>query len=325
MAAGAAYVPSLREYTALWGVTSARVRPGQLVMHPGPMNRGVEIAADVADGPTRRSPTRCAPGWSCGWRCSTTCSPARLRPVARAALRPVAPRRRRWRDGPAPASRPTASRPTSSSPAAGWSTRRPGSTARRPTCASTPAASPRSATTCTIPTPSASTRRGLTVTPGLVDPHVHLRTPGDEHEEDIASGTRAAAAGGFVAILAMPNTNPVVDSAAVLGGLSSSRRGPRRSSPPGSCARSRAASKAASLTEMGALADAGAAAFSDDGRPVADAGILRRALQYSADHRPAAGAARGGHVALGRRPDARGRRLGRARPARLARRSPRAP
>ena len=50
MAPGAAYVPSLREYTALWGVTSARVRPGQLVMHPGPMNRGVEIAADVADG-----------------------------------------------------------------------------------------------------------------------------------------------------------------------------------------------------------------------------------------------------------------------------------
>jgi aspartate carbamoyltransferase catalytic subunit len=54
MAAGAAYVPSLREYTALWGVTSARVRPGQLVMHPGPMNRGIEIAADVADGPNSR-------------------------------------------------------------------------------------------------------------------------------------------------------------------------------------------------------------------------------------------------------------------------------
>ncbi len=57
------------------------------------------------------------------------------------------------------------------------------------------------------------------MTPGLIDPHVHLRTPGDEDEEDIASGTRAAAAGGFVAILAMPNTTPVVDSAAVLAGL----------------------------------------------------------------------------------------------------------
>jgi aspartate carbamoyltransferase catalytic subunit len=54
MAPGAAYVPSLREYTALWGVTSARVRPGQLVMHPGPMNRGVEIAGDVADGPNSK-------------------------------------------------------------------------------------------------------------------------------------------------------------------------------------------------------------------------------------------------------------------------------
>src|SRR5258706_7691134 len=60
---------------------------------------------------------------------------------------------------------------------------------------------------------------GLTMTPGLIDPHVHLRTPGDEDEEDIASGTRAAAAGGFVAILAMPNTTPVVDSAGGLSGL----------------------------------------------------------------------------------------------------------
>src|SRR3954454_5681128 len=60
---------------------------------------------------------------------------------------------------------------------------------------------------------------GLTMTPGLIDPHVHRHTPGDEDEEDIASGTRAAAAGGFVAILAMPNTRPVVDSAAVLNGL----------------------------------------------------------------------------------------------------------
>ena len=75
---------------------------------------------------------------------------------------------------------------------------------------------------------------GLTVTPGLVDPHVHLRTPGDEDEEDIASGTRAAAAGGFVAILAMPNTSPVIDSAAVLDGAD--RPGPQRgsSSRPGS-------------------------------------------------------------------------------------------
>ncbi len=61
--------------------------------------------------------------------------------------------------------------------------------------------------------------RNLTVLPGLIDPHVHLRTPGHEAKEDIASGTQAAAAGGFVAILAMPNTDPVVDSVPILEGL----------------------------------------------------------------------------------------------------------
>ncbi len=122
---------------------------------------------------------------------------------------------------------------------------------------------------------------GLTVTPGLVDPHVHLRTPGDEHEEDIASGTRAAAAGGFVAILAMPNTNPVVDSAAVLGGLVEIARTEAVVGTGFMCAITRGLD-GRGLTEMGELSTGGAAAFSDDGRPVADAGILRRALQYSA-------------------------------------------
>jgi len=122
---------------------------------------------------------------------------------------------------------------------------------------------------------------GLTVTPGLVDPHVHLRTPGDEHEEDIASGTRAAAAGGFVAILAMPNTSPIVDSASVLGGLVETARSEAAVATGFMCAITRGL-EGRSLTEMGELAAAGAAAFSDDGRPVAEAGMLRRALQYSA-------------------------------------------
>jgi len=121
---------------------------------------------------------------------------------------------------------------------------------------------------------------GLTVMPGLVDPHVHLRTPGDEEEEDIASGTRAAAAGGFVAILAMPNTSPVVDSAAVLTGLIDTARTEAVVATGFMCAIS-AGQLGRRLSEMGELAAAGAAAFSDDGRPVADAGILRRALQYS--------------------------------------------
>jgi dihydroorotase len=69
------------------------------------------------------------------------------------------------------------------------------------------------------PAPVREAQRGRIAAPAFVDPHVHLRTPGREDEEDIASGTRAAAAGGYCAILAMPNTEPVVDSAAVLGAL----------------------------------------------------------------------------------------------------------
>jgi dihydroorotase len=121
---------------------------------------------------------------------------------------------------------------------------------------------------------------GLTITPGLVDPHVHLRVPGDDDEEDIASGTRAAAAGGFVAILAMPNTSPVVDSAAVLTGLIDRARTDAVVATGFMCAIT-LGQQGRSLTEMGELGTRGAAAFSDDGRPVADAGILRRALQYS--------------------------------------------
>ena len=85
----------------------------------------------------------------------------------------------------------------------------------------------------------------LTVLPGLIDPHVHLRTPGQEAKEDIASGTQAAAAGGFVAILAMPNTDPVVDSVPILEGLIARARS-QAWSPPASSWPSAAASKVAS-------------------------------------------------------------------------------
>ncbi|HVG88049.1 MAG TPA: dihydroorotase [Gaiellales bacterium] len=121
---------------------------------------------------------------------------------------------------------------------------------------------------------------GLAMLPGMVDPHVHLRTPGDEDEEDIASGTRAAAAGGFVAILAMPNTRPVVDSAPVLGGLIERAR-EQAAVPTGFFAAITDGQQGRTLVEMGELAARGAAGFSDDGRPVESAGLLRRALQYS--------------------------------------------
>ena len=121
---------------------------------------------------------------------------------------------------------------------------------------------------------------GLVLLPGLVDPHVHLRTPGDEDEEDIASGTRAAAAGGFTAILAMPNTRPVVDTPVVLSGLVE-RAGREAAVPTGFMAAITAGQEGERLAEMVALAEAGAAAFSDDGRPVERATVLRRAFQYA--------------------------------------------
>ena len=121
---------------------------------------------------------------------------------------------------------------------------------------------------------------GLTMTPGLVDPHVHLRTPGDEDEEDIASGTRAAAAGGFVAILAMPNTSPVIDSATLLGGLIEQAR-EQAAVPTGFFAAITRGQDGRELVDMAELAGRGAAGFSDDGRPVERAAMLRRALQYS--------------------------------------------
>jgi dihydroorotase len=121
---------------------------------------------------------------------------------------------------------------------------------------------------------------GLVLAPAFVDPHVHLRTPGREDEEDLKSGTRAAAAGGYCAVFAMPNTDPVVDSAAVLGSLRERARGEAQV-PVGFLAAITSAQEGAQLTEMVELAEAGAAGFTDDGRPVADPGVLRRALRYS--------------------------------------------
>jgi len=126
----------------------------------------------------------------------------------------------------------------------------------------------------------ASARPGLVLAPAFVDPHVHLRTPGREDEETIASGTAAAAAGGYGAILAMPNTDPVVDSASVLASLAEKARA-EALVPVGFMAAISKGQHGAELTEMGELAEAGAAAFTDDGRPVVSPGLMRRALQYS--------------------------------------------
>jgi dihydroorotase len=142
----------------------------------------------------------------------------------------------------------------------------------------------------------------LIVAPAFVDPHVHLRVPGREDEETIRSGTEAAAAGGYCAILAMPNTEPVVDSASVLGALVEQAR-EDAIVPTGFMAAISKGQLGDELTEMAELAATGAAAFTDDGRPVVSAGLMRRALQYSAVtelrlalHCEEPSLSRGGHV-----------------------------
>jgi dihydroorotase len=120
---------------------------------------------------------------------------------------------------------------------------------------------------------------GRHLLPGFVDPHVHLRSPGQEYKEDISTGTTAAAAGGFVSIIAMPNTAPVIDAVPVLEAVIASARAEARI-PTGFLAAITVGLGGRDLTEMAALRDAGALGFTDDGKPVVSAGMLRRALQY---------------------------------------------
>ncbi len=120
---------------------------------------------------------------------------------------------------------------------------------------------------------------GLHAFPAFFDPHVHLRTPGHEHKEDVETGTRAAAAGGYCGILAMANTQPPVSTAADISALREQARA-GASVPVGFLATVTKAMRGEELTEMVELREAGAIGFSDDGLPIVDAGVMRRALQY---------------------------------------------
>lgn len=123
---------------------------------------------------------------------------------------------------------------------------------------------------------------GLLVAPGFIDLHVHLREPGQEHKETIASGCAAAAAGGWTSVCPMPNTNPVNDNAAITRYMieQAEHAGLANVFPIGAITKS---SDGAELAEMGEMKAAGAVAVSDDGRPVPNAGIMRRAMQYAKD------------------------------------------
>jgi len=121
---------------------------------------------------------------------------------------------------------------------------------------------------------------GLIVAPGFIDMHVHLREPGQEYKETIASGAAAAVAGGFTTICAMPNTNPINDNAAVTRFVIEQAERARLASvlPIGAVTKNSAGTE---LAEMGEMKDAGIVAVSDDGRPVPTAGMMRRAMEYA--------------------------------------------
>src|SRR5437016_2448101 len=121
---------------------------------------------------------------------------------------------------------------------------------------------------------------GLVVTPGLIDMHVHLREPGQEHKETIATGTAAAVAGGFTAVACMPNTDPVNDNAGVTEYVlkKAAEANLARVYPIGAVSRGQAGQQLADIAELRA---AGCVALSDDGHPVATALLMRRALEYA--------------------------------------------
>lgn len=123
---------------------------------------------------------------------------------------------------------------------------------------------------------------GLHVFPGLIDMHVHLREPGFEYKEDIASGSAAAVHGGFTQICCMPNTAPVCDNAAVVGYIVARGKeaGMCKVHPIGSIT---VGEEGKQLSEMGKMKEAGAVAVSDDGRPVSDARMMRLGIEYASD------------------------------------------
>ena len=160
---------------------------------------------------------------------------------------------------------------------------------------------------------------GLVLCPGLIDMHVHLREPGQEHKETVATGTASAVAGGFTAVACMPNTSPVNDSATVTALIlaKAAAAGLARVYPIGAVSKGQ---KGELLADIAELKAAGCVAITDDGHPMATALLLRRALEYAGHVRHAGRRALRGSDAQGRRRGARGLSRVAARAARHSRR-----
>lgn len=120
---------------------------------------------------------------------------------------------------------------------------------------------------------------GLTVFPGFIDLHCHLREPGQEYKENILSGTKAAVKGGYTAVCCMPNTDPINDNAAVCALINErARKAPAKVYPVGAAT---VGLKGADLTEMGEMAELGCVAFTDDGKPIESGSMMKKAMMYA--------------------------------------------
>ncbi len=247
------FIPSLREYYRVWGVTPERLERSPrpiTIMHPGPMNRGVEIDSRVADGPhsvildqvTNGVAVRMAVLYLLAGGRPELADFGRPKRISLCVLVD-----RGGRELPIQAD------------VVGKGVG-PG------------LAAPAGAEVRNV--------AGKIVAPGLVDVHVHMREPGNEDEETVASGARAAVAGGFTAVCAMPNTDPVTDNQAAVGFIvrQSVRAGLARVYPIGAVSVGQRGEK---LAEFGEMVGAGAVAVSDDGRPVASSHLMRTALEYA--------------------------------------------
>ena len=279
--------PSTREYTRLFGLTADRVRrakPELLIMHPGPINRGVEMSPDVADGTRSVVLEQVTNGLAVRMAVLTL-----LTGAAAAAPKPeplaTAERIREELDGEA-APAPLPARPRTARtliirggrvicPAQGLDGTGDLVVEGGRIAAVGPAAGAEAGGD--VETIDAT---GLIVAPGLIDCHVHFREPGKEEEETIASGTAAAVAGGFTTVATMPNTDPPVDNeAAVAFQIRQAERAAlARVCPIGCVTLGRAGER---LAEIAQMLRGGAVGFSDDGDPVGNARLLRAALRYA--------------------------------------------